>query len=94
MDNRTYSLTGELDALDCHAVGTFTRLAAEVDSPIRAIVLHPAGDGSWRYEVRSAWTDPKCDAANIAWTRAAIAEVIETRPAATSAPSAARRRAG
>jgi hypothetical protein len=80
MDNRTYSLTGELESLDCHAMATFTRLAAEVDTPMRSIVLHPRPDGGWRYEVRSAWSDAALDAQNIAWTRAAIAEVAETRP--------------
>ena len=90
MDNRTYSLTGELDSLDCHAFAAFTRLAAEAEAPMRSIVLSPTPDGGWRYELQSEWTAASDDARNIAWTRAAIAEVIET----TSAPSAARRRAG
>jgi hypothetical protein len=79
MDNRTYSLTGELDALDCHAFATFARLAAEADAPMKDIVLRPNGDGTWRYELRSAWQDRAHDARNIAWTRAAIAEVFESR---------------
>ena len=80
MDNRTYSLTGELESLDCHALATFTRLAAEADAPMRAIVLRPTPAGGWTYELRSGWSDATHDAQNIAWTRAAIAEVIETRP--------------
>lgn len=79
MDNRTYSLTGELDSLDCHAFATFTRLAAEADTPMRAITLRPIPEGGWAYELRSEWSDATQDAQNIAWTRAAIAEVIETR---------------
>ena len=79
MDNRTYSLTGELESLDCHAFATFTRLAAEADTPMRAIVLRPEPGGGWAYELRSEWSDASDDAQNIAWTRAAIAEVIETR---------------
>ena len=80
MDNRTYSLTGELESLDCHAIATFTRLAAEADAPMQAIVLRPRPDGGWAYELRSEWKDAKLDAVNIAWTRAAVAEVTETRP--------------
>ena len=39
----------------------------------------PIPDGGWAYELRSEWSDATHDAQNIAWTRAAIAEVIETR---------------
>jgi hypothetical protein len=78
MDNRTYSLTGRIESLDCHAFATFTRLAGEAGTPMRAVVLRPEPGGGWAYELRSEWSDPSDDAQNIAWTRAAIAEVIET----------------
>ena len=80
MDNRTYSLTGQIESLDCHAFATFTRLAAEAGTPMRAITLPPEPTGGWAYELRSEWSDPLDDAQNIRWTRAAIAEVIETTP--------------
>jgi hypothetical protein len=46
---------------------------------MRAITLRPIEGGGWAYELRSEWSDATHDAQNIAWTRAAIAEVIETR---------------
>ncbi len=76
MDNRTYSLTGEIAALDGHALSAFERLAAEPDTPLRAVVLRRRDDG-WSYELCSGWTSARDDATNIAWTRAAVAEVLE-----------------
>ena len=90
---RTYAKFGLMQALSGPAIDTFVALAAELPTPQSAIVLHPLGgafarvgdeatalgarDAAWGYQLLTAWPDRRGDAPNIAWTRAAAAELSD-----------------
>jgi hypothetical protein len=73
---RQYARTVALPGLSDDAIGILTGLAGELLAPWSHIVVHPHVAG---YEVLlvSRWSDVARDAEEIAWTRAAVAELSE-----------------
>ena len=93
---RSYVKFGFLDALDAGGIELLTGLADELCTTQSAIVLQPMGgavarsaetalgarDAAWAYQLLTTWADRGDDAPNIAWTRAAAAELSDHgRPA-------------
>ena len=93
---RGYVKFGFLDALDDPAIELLEGLTSELCTKQSAIVLQPIGgavarttdsalgarDAAWAYQLLTVWADSGDDAPNIAWTRAAAAELGERgRPA-------------
>jgi FAD/FMN-containing dehydrogenase len=90
---RAYVKFGFLDALDNAAVELTEALASELCTTTSAIVLQPMGgavarsgrsdtalgarDAGWAFQLLTTWSDSADDAPNIAWTRAAAAELAD-----------------
>ena len=93
---RGYVKFGFLDELDDARIAVLDGLADELCTKQSAIVLQPMGgavargtgtalgarDAAWAYQLLTVWADSGDDAPNIAWTRAAAAELTDHgRPA-------------
>lgn len=89
---RSYLKFGVLDELSAPAIAVLAQLAGELCTPHCAILVSPLGGAFARtgadtalgergarfaYQVLTAWDDPADDAPNVAWTRAAAAELAE-----------------
>jgi hypothetical protein len=90
---RGYQRFGFMDALADPAIETVTALAGELPSPQSAVMLHPLGgafgrtpegatalggrSARWAYQLLTTWPDARDDAPNVAWTRAAAAELAD-----------------
>lgn len=110
-DLRSYLKFGVADApLGGDAIATLCTLGAEL-TPGTSILVQPLGgavarvphdatalgdrDARWAYQLLSAWPDAEQDASNIAWARAAAAELAaHTRPSSWPNYVADRGRAG
>jgi hypothetical protein len=110
-DLRSYLKFGVADApLGEDAIATLCTLGAEL-TPGTSILVQPLGgavarvphdttalgdrDARWAYQLLSAWPDAAQDASNIAWARAAAAELAEhARPSSWPNYVADRGRAG
>ena len=81
---------GFLDALDAAAIDVFCQLGSELENEASHLLLQPLGgafarpevdtalghrDAAWAYELVSIWTDPRQDVSELAWSRAAEAEL-------------------
>ena len=71
---RHYTRTVALAHLGDDAIAVVDGLAGELLAPWSRIVVRPDGDG-WAVDLESRWSDPAKDAEEIAWTRAAVAEL-------------------
>ena len=93
---RGYVKFGFLDELDATQIELLDGLTGELCTKSSAIVLQPMGgavaragdtalgarDAAWAYQLLTTWADSGDDAPNIAWTRAAAAELNDHgRPA-------------
>lgn len=92
---------GFLDALDDAAIDVFCQLGSELENAASHLLLQPLGgafarpavdtalghrDAAWAYELVSIWTDPRQDVSELAWSRAAEAE-LEPIERGTTFPS-------
>ena len=92
---------GFLDALDAAAIDVFCQLGSELENAGSHLLLQPLGgayarpevdtalghrDAAWAYELVSIWTDPRQDVSELAWSRAAEAE-LEPIERGTTFPS-------
>ena len=73
-DGRQYTRAVALARLSGEAIGVLTGLCGELLAPWSHIVVHPHTAG-FEVHLVSRWSDPARDAAEIAWTRAAVAEL-------------------
>ena len=95
---RAYVRFGFADELTPEAVDAVVALGGELGAPMSQIILQPLGgafgrtgaaetalgerDAGWAFQLLTLWPDPADDAGNIAWTRAAVAELSDHgRPA-------------
>jgi hypothetical protein len=90
---RHYQKFALMDTLTASAIDTLAALGDELPTPQSAIILHPLGgafgrtaEGAtalggrtarWGYQLLTGWPDARDDAPNIAWTRAAAAEMAD-----------------
>jgi FAD/FMN-containing dehydrogenase len=90
---RSYFRFGLADDLSDDAVELVCELAGELATPQSAIILQPLGgafarageqetalggrDARWAYQLLTVWPEAREDAPNIAWTRAAAAELSD-----------------
>ena len=73
-DGRQYARTVALARLTDEAIGVLTGLCGELLAPWSHLVVHPHAAG-FEVLVVSRWVDSARDAEEIAWTRAAVAEL-------------------
>ena len=71
---RHYTRTVAIAHLGDDVIAVLDGLRGELLAPWSRIVVRPGGEG-WTVDLESRWGDPAKDAEEIAWTRAAVAEL-------------------